>query len=404
MGVVLALVVITLGATVGCQTGGPRSGAARHETVGRGYKALERNDFDTARGHFQRATHAVHSARIRGEGFLGLARCDLAEGKHQTAVGFLERARTLLVGTPATADVELLLAESCLQLSEFDRARRHLEVAFQYMPEGPSRRRSAYLLSLLHEREGTPQARTFRELAGSGDFPEYAQWRERILPPPKPSPPPIWPTPEPDRRAVATNPPVAQAVSVHARSAWGANTTGSNVKVMSNVRWITIHHTGEPTVPDLSTPSEVKAYLLRLQKSHQKHKGWADLAYHFLIDPKGGVWEGRSLRFQGAHAGSPSANEGNIGIALIGNFDETQPPRAQLQALKGLIQQLRVRYSLTANTVHTHQGLKKSAGLEFTSCPGRHLLRVLPGLLAEGPVESGSRMAHVPHSDPHPNH
>ncbi|MGE3166337.1 MAG: N-acetylmuramoyl-L-alanine amidase [Planctomycetota bacterium] len=397
----LALLGLACTWTAGCNTTGGR-GTARHITLERGYTALQNEDLAGARSHFQRATEPLHAARVRGQGFLGLARCDLAEGRHEAAVVGLERARTLLVGTPETADVELLLADSCLQLGEFDRARRHLEIAIQYMPDGPTRSRSASLLALLHERDGSPEAKFYRELAGSTSWPEYARWRNRILPPvpePEPMPTPVKPTPERPRE---TTTPVAQLVSIHARPTWGAKSTGDNVKQMGKVKRITIHHTGEPNVPTLTSATDVKAYLLRLQKSHQKHKGWADLAYHYLIDPNGGVWEGRPVRFQGAHAGSPSANEGNVGIALIGNFDESEPPRAQLAALKRLIGSLRAKYSLSASTVHTHQGLKKTAGLEFTSCPGRNLLRLLPALLADD--RSDEPRARFARASSHPDH
>ena len=62
-------------------------------------------------------------------------------------------------------------------------------------------------------------------------------------------------------------------------------------------------------------------------------------------------------------------NVQNIGICLIGNFDEERPTKAALDKLRQLIDNLRSTWKIPRNQVLTHQELKK------TECPGRNLAR-----------------------------
>ena len=105
-----------------------------------------------------------------------------------------------------------------------------------------------------------------------------------------------------------------------------------------------------------------------MQKSHMESKSprWGDIGYHFLIDPAGHVFQGRDLVWQGAHAEGDN-NIQNIGICLIGNFDEEQPSKAALESLRKLLDSLRKTYSIAKSAVLGHQDLKS------TRCPGRHL-------------------------------
>ncbi len=147
---------------------------------------------------------------------------------------------------------------------------------------------------------------------------------------------------------------------------------------------ITVHHTAEPfsSLSKVAACAEVK----NIQNQHMNERspsGWADIGYHFLIDRAGNVIAGRSLDAQGAHA-SGTNNIGNIGICLLGNF-VAQPSRgtdyavaqallpAQLDALTGLVDQLRQKYSIKSSNVYGHKELKS------TECPGPVLSRWVAG-------------------------
>jgi cell wall-associated NlpC family hydrolase len=61
-------------------------------------------------------------------------------------------------------------------------------------------------------------------------------------------------------------------------------------------------------------------------KARNKER-WYDIGYHFLIDPDGNVFQGRSsVRIIGTHAGI--GNIGTVGIAFLGDFNDNRKPTA----------------------------------------------------------------------------
>ncbi len=179
----------------------------------------------------------------------------------------------------------------------------------------------------------------------------------------------------------------ANAGAIHVdinRGEWRAAGMRSNWDKMTTPFRITVHHTAEPfsSLSKVAACAEVK----NIQNQHMNERspsGWADIGYHFLIDRAGNVIAGRSLDAQGAHA-SGTNNIGNIGICLLGNF-VAQPSRgtdyavaqallpAQLDALTGLVDQLRQKYSIKSSNVYGHKELKS------TECPGPVLSRWVAG-------------------------
>lgn len=131
---------------------------------------------------------------------------------------------------------------------------------------------------------------------------------------------------------------------------------------------ITVHHSAEigDTEPGVALSDSV-ATLQRIQKVHMDRgdpdHGWADIGYHFLIDGSGRVFEGRGLKWQGAHARGDN-NVQNLGVCLLGDYSKRTPGRAELQALEDLLDDLRLRYRIPARSVATHRELTA------TACPG----------------------------------
>lgn len=81
-------------------------------------------------------------------------------------------------------------------------------------------------------------------------------------------------------------------------------------------------------------------------------KGWNDIAYNFLIDAGGGIWEGRSGSFDGPVAGD--ATGGNQGftqlVCLIGDYNVAQPSIASLSSpvpWPGVIDECRISNPLS---------------------------------------------------------
>jgi hypothetical protein len=172
------------------------------------------------------------------------------------------------------------------------------------------------------------------------------------------------------KRATNANAPLGQ-LGVVTRAAWRASAPRTERMEKNKGGWkrITVHHSAEENAPSLDGSIADTADALRLmQKSHMESKSprWGDIGYHFLIDPAGHIFQGRDLAWQGAHADGDN-NVQNIGICLIGNFDEERPTRAALESLRRLLDSLRSQNSIPSSAVYGHQDLKS------TRCPGRYL-------------------------------
>jgi len=166
-------------------------------------------------------------------------------------------------------------------------------------------------------------------------------------------------------------PRAALGVPVIARASWGALPALPARMIRNTGGWkkVTVHHSAEAEPAPLDGSAESSAAALRLiQRSHLKSKmpPWGDIGYHFVIDPAGRVFQGRDLAWQGAHAGGDN-NVQNIGVCLIGNFDDEHPAAAQLESLRKLLDNLRKTYRIARGEVHKHLDYRN------TDCPGKFL-------------------------------
>ena len=168
--------------------------------------------------------------------------------------------------------------------------------------------------------------------------------------------------------------PPVEGLRIRSRKEWGATPTDLTlVEPMGSIARLTIHHSGFPC--EEQTPAGVAGQIRSIQRTHKGHQ-WADMGYHFLIDPAGEIWEGRPLAFQGAHAGSPALNRGNIGICLLGDLSSMPAPKVQAGSLDRLVRHLVARHKIPASQILGHRDLKP------TLCPGEHGYRLVLELRA----------------------
>jgi hypothetical protein len=118
-----------------------------------------------------------------------------------------------------------------------------------------------------------------------------------------------------------------------------------------------------------------------MQSTHMGSRGWADIGYHFGIDPAGNIYEGRSVAVRGASVAG--YNTGTMGVVMMGNFNSEVPTMPQLAALQNLTNWLTRRYSLTHLAGHREFN-------NFTTCPGNHLLALLDLIAAGAGLARGS--------------
>jgi N-acetyl-anhydromuramyl-L-alanine amidase AmpD len=138
-----------------------------------------------------------------------------------------------------------------------------------------------------------------------------------------------------------------------------------DINPMLPVKSITIHHEGWD--PFWATDFSETAERVERVRSGHRGRGFSDIGYHYIIDREGRVWEGRSIRYQGAHVSGH--NEGNLGIMCLGNFDEQAPTAKQLAALSKQVKTMMARYRVPTRRVYTHQEWSDAK----TACPGRSL-------------------------------
>ncbi len=153
------------------------------------------------------------------------------------------------------------------------------------------------------------------------------------------------------------------------RSRWGASRAipSKMERNLDGWRFITVHHSAERHPPALSGSLEDSASAVRsIQHAHMNGEGYGDLGYHFVIDPYGRVFEGRDLSWQGAHSGGTN-NVQNLGVCLLGNFDQERPTQAALASLEHLLDELRAKWNIPRRAVRAHCDWKT------TDCPGRNL-------------------------------
>lgn len=133
----------------------------------------------------------------------------------------------------------------------------------------------------------------------------------------------------------------------------------------SSWRWITVHHSVFS-----AASNDVESSLdtvRRIQREHMNGRNYGDVGYHFFIDRAGRVIEGRSLKWRGAHSGG-SNNKGNVGICLLGNFDEERPSTAAIATLDRLVYEIQNVLKIPRKNVRPHKAWKE------TECPGEHLM------------------------------
>ncbi|GBE25385.1 N-acetylmuramoyl-L-alanine amidase [bacterium BMS3Bbin02] len=161
------------------------------------------------------------------------------------------------------------------------------------------------------------------------------------------------------------------------KAAWGAN-PNLGTFTPHTIERFTVHH----TAAFLKSPGRAPARARQHQKFHLS-KGWPDLAYHFLVDSLGNVYEGRPIDAVGDTATSYDPT-GHFLIAAEGSFSEQGLPAIQLAGMAELLAWAAVTYNVDPSQMRGHKDWAPE-----TSCPGNAVYAVI----ADGTLESMMRDA-----------
>ena len=146
--------------------------------------------------------------------------------------------------------------------------------------------------------------------------------------------------------AIATaSPPLALPVlpagagqpPIIARRAWAGRHNGPSAgPYYGAIELAFVHHTENPNG---YSAAEVPAMILAIYDYHRYSRGYFDIAYNFIIDAFGRIWEARAGGIDepvvGAHAGG--YNQVSTGVAVLGSFMFQLPSAAAMTALGRLL-------------------------------------------------------------------
>jgi len=163
---------------------------------------------------------------------------------------------------------------------------------------------------------------------------------------------------------------VATVASLPASVAASAIAGGADMRlrVPHRITHVTLHHTGD--AQPLRPEDDPAAKLRGLQAWGARDRNWWDVPYHYLLDLKGNIYEGRDWHFIGETntAYDPS---GHFLISIIGNYEQQEPTPAQLRSIADMMAWAIDEFDLPLDRIGGHYNYAT------TGCPGKHLRKYL---------------------------
>ncbi len=178
------------------------------------------------------------------------------------------------------------------------------------------------------------------------------------------------PTPDPtttEPPPTITASPAPTPIEVICRDAWGAVPVVGQF-ALHTIEHITVHHTAVVLASNTDAPARARQH----QRYHQS-LGWPDLAYHYLIDANGHVYEGRPFDAVGDTATDYDPT-GHFLVCCEGDFNQQEIGEDQYRSLVNLVAWGSAEFGVDPATIRGHRDLAT------TSCPGDNLYP----LVAEG--------------------
>ncbi len=153
-----------------------------------------------------------------------------------------------------------------------------------------------------------------------------------------------------------TNPPT-DTIEVICKQAWRAQPVAGEFRE-HQIDQITVHHTAVLLDDNRNAPARARQH----QAYHQS-LAWPDLAYHYLIDARGNVYEGRPVTAIGDTATEYDPS-GHLLICCEGHFDQQTVPAEQYATLVRMLAWGAAEYGIDPTAIRGHRDLAS------TTCPG----------------------------------
>lgn len=204
--------------------------------------------------------------------------------------------------------------------------------------------------------------------------------------------------------------------AIISRSQWGADESlsRSGPKIAPTIKAAFIHHTASQSN---YTPEEAPAQMRNLYTYFTKGLKYSDMAYNFIVDRFGRLYEGRGGGMDKAIVGGHTAgfNDQTFAISALGNFQTFKPNDPEMVAMVDSVSSL-LAWKLSMNhrdpNGSTTLVSDSSAGtskykpgetadafvvgghgdIGSTSCPGKYLEAQLPAIRAAAGAKMGASM------------
>ena len=161
--------------------------------------------------------------------------------------------------------------------------------------------------------------------------------------------------------------PAVETLQIIGREGWTSRPQGEFTR--HTVERITVHH----TAAEITDNRVAIARLRQHQDWHMSH-GWPDLAYHFMVDRHGNVYEGRPVDAVG-DTFTEYDPTGHLLVCFEGHLDIQDPSPAQLSAMMRLVAWATQIHSVRATNIAGHRDWAD------TTCPGKNMYWRLDGLV-----------------------
>lgn len=247
------------------------------------------------------------------------------------------------------------------------------------MTDSPSDPKRRAFLRLLGGLGVIGAAATGCRLAGGPSRATPPAAQPTVTPPTTNPPPPVAPSSTTTSSTTTTAPPEPLVVDVIPKTGWGAEESGA-FRAHRPVR-LTYHHAASAS----SDPAGAVERILEYQRFHQ-NQGWPDVAYHFLVDQAGRIYEGRPVDAAGDTFTSYDPT-GHFLVCLDGNFDIDVPSDESIDALSQILAWAAQHFKIPPESLTGHRDHSPE-----TTCPGEHAFRLRDEIaarvdyLASGPA------------------
>lgn len=159
------------------------------------------------------------------------------------------------------------------------------------------------------------------------------------------------------------------------REGWGARAFRGRPEFNRRLVRGVVHHT---VTSNEYTADEVPSILRAIQAYHQNGRGWSDIAYNFVVDRFGRVWEARDHSYESAVVGAASSgtNLQTVAVAFLGDASTAFVPSPILRSIGMTLGWKMRRHGLrpAPTNIVGHRDVGR------TACPGDVLYRQLPAI------------------------